>query len=97
MADEGVFIGINYPGFTENDANKKVMSVSGEEQILPKRTDVKVAALDTTVKNIIRQIERRKFRSYSLQGRMIQLIYRLSPGLSIYVLKRNRHKIMKMD
>ena len=97
VADEGVFIGVNYPGFTENDANKKVMSVSGEEQILPKRTDVKVAALDTTVMNIIRQIERRKFRSYSLQGRMIQLIYRLSPGLSIYVLKRNRHKIMKMD
>lgn len=97
VAGEGVYIGINYPGFTENDANKKVMSVNGEEQVLPKRTDVKVASLDSTVMNIIRQIERRKFRSYSLQGRMIQMIYRLSPGLSLYVLKRNRHKIMKMD
>jgi short-subunit dehydrogenase len=97
VAGEGVYIGINYPGFTENDANKKVISVTGEAQILPKRTDVKVAALDSTVMNIIRQIEQRKFRSYSLQGRMIQFIYRLSPGISLYVLKRNRHKIMKMD
>lgn len=97
LADEGVFVGVNYPGFTENDENKKIVSVTGEEQTLPKRTDVKVAALDTTVMNIINQIQRRKFRSFSLQGRMIQIIYRLSPGLSIYVLKRNRHKIMKMD
>jgi NAD(P)-dependent dehydrogenase (short-subunit alcohol dehydrogenase family) len=97
LVEHGVFVGVNYPGFTENDENKKIVSVSGEEQILPKRTDVKVTALDTTVMNIINQIERRKFRSYSFQGKMIQFIYRLSPGLSIYVLKRNRHKIMKMD
>jgi short-subunit dehydrogenase len=97
VADQGVYIGINYPGFTENDTNKKVISVSGEEKILPKRTDVKVASLDSTVMNIVSQLEKRKFRSYSFQGRMIQLIYRLSPTMSLYVLKRNRHKIMKMD
>lgn len=97
LTEEGVFVGVNYPGFTENDVQKKIVSITGEEQLLPKRTDVKVTPLDTTVMNIIHQIERRKFRSFSLQGRMIQLIYRLSPRLSIYVLKRNRHKIMKMD
>lgn len=97
VADHQVYIGVNYPGFTENDSKKKIVTVSGEEQFLPKRDNVKVAALDTTVMNIIKQIERRQFRSYSLQGRMIQMVYRLSPALSIYILKLNRYKIMKMD
>lgn len=98
VVGEGVYIGVNYPGFTENDAQKTIISSNGEAKILPKRNDVKVSPLDKTVNNIIRQIERRKFRSYSsIQGRMVQLIYNISPSVSLYVLKLNREKIMKMD
>jgi short-subunit dehydrogenase len=98
VISDGVYIGVNYPGFTENDAQKTIITSSGEAKILPKRNEVKVSPLDKTVNNIIRQIERRKFRSYSsLQGRMVQLIYNLSPSLSLYILKLNREKIMKMD
>ena len=98
VVGEGVYIGVNYPGFTENDEQKTIISSNGEAKVLPKRNDVKVSPLDKTVNDIIRQIERRKFRSYSsFQGRIVQLIYNISPSVSLYVLKLNREKIMKMD
>lgn len=98
VVDYGVFVGINYPGFTENDAQKTILTPSGETKLLPARNDMTICSLDKTANCIIRQIERRKFRSFSSnQGRFVQFIYRLSPALALYVLKVNRKKIMTMD
>lgn len=98
LVDDEVYIGINYPGFTENDAKKEILSPSGEANVMVKRDDVKVEPLDKTVNKIIRQIEKRKFRSYSsYKGRALQTMYRLFPTLSLTVLKKNRRKIMDMQ
>lgn len=98
LIEEGVFVGVNYPGFTENDENKKILLASGKTGFLKARTNVKVAPLDKTVKAIIRQIEKRAFRSYpGFYGRLAQFIYRMSPAFSLFILKVNRKKIMKMD
>ena len=98
LVDDEVYVGVNYPGFTENDAKKEILSPSGEANVMEKREDVKVEPLDKTVNKIIRQIEKRKFRSYSsYKGRALQTMYRLFPTLSLSILKMNRRKIMDMQ
>jgi short-subunit dehydrogenase len=98
LADDEVFVGVNYPGFTENDPSKTTIGFSGEEKLLTKRTDVKVEPLDKTVGAIIRQIEKRKFRSFSsLRGWIFYHLYNLFPELVYLVLKLNRRKIMAME
>ncbi len=98
LYDSGVYIGVNFPGFTENDSEKQNILPSGESVVMKKRLDVKVESLDNTVGKIIRQIERRKFRCFSsFKGKMVYVIYRLFPSLAIAVVKQNRKKIMEMD
>lgn len=97
LVDDGVYVGINYPGFTENDSKKQMLHADGKSITIEKRDNVKVEPLDKTVNNIIRQIEAKKFRSYSnLNGRMVQIMYRFFPKLSLYIIKLNRQKIMGM-
>ena len=94
----GMFVGVNYPGFTENDVNKKMIQANGTEITLKKRENVKVDSLDKTVNSIIKQLKNRKFRSFSsTNGRIIYYLYRLSPQFSMFVLRINRKKIMQMD
>jgi dehydrogenase/reductase SDR family member 7B len=98
VAGEGVFIGLNFPGFTENDDGKTIVGTDGEPRRLPKRDNVKAIPVDKTAGNIIRQIERRRFRSYtSFTGRMVQLIYSVSPSFCLFIIKKNRDKILAMD
>lgn len=98
LIDQDVFVGVNFPGFTQNDMDKEITSANGTVKILPQRTNVKVDSLDKTVNSIIRQIERKKFREFgSFKGYMIHFIYGISPKISLYVLKLNRRKIMSMD
>lgn len=98
LVDDEVFIGINYPGFTENDKNKTTLNTDGDPVVIKKRTDVKVESLDNTVDRIIYQLENRKFREYSsFKGKVIQGMYRFFPSLSIYALKKNRKKIIEME
>jgi short-subunit dehydrogenase len=98
LVDDGVFVGVNYPGFTENDENKTTLNTAGEPVVIKKRTDVKVEALNSTVNKIIQQLEQRKFRDYSsTKGKAVQAMYRFFPKISLLVLKRNRKKIIEMD
>jgi short-subunit dehydrogenase len=98
LVDDGIFIGINYPGFTENDKNKTTLNTEGEPVVIKKRTDVNVEPLDHTVNRIIYQLEKRKFRVYSsFKGEVIQGMYRFFPKLSIFALKQNRKKIIEME
>ena len=98
LVDDNVFVGINYPGFTENDPNKQTITSDGTPETMVKRDDVKVEPLDKTVGKIMRQIERKKFRSFtSYKGRALLTMYRLFPTLSLAILKKNRRKIMDMQ
>jgi short-subunit dehydrogenase len=98
LINEQVFIGINYPGFTENDNKKIIIDANGKEVFLKKRTEVKVSPLDKTVNCIINQIIKKKFRAYStFSGRFVQITYRFIPTIALFVLKINRNKILKMQ
>lgn len=98
LVDDGVFVGINYPGFTENDPNKVVIDAKGNEVILAKRSEVQALPLDKTVQCILNQLCRKSFRAYSsFGGRLVQWIYRFNPALALFILRLNRHKIRAMD
>jgi short-subunit dehydrogenase len=98
LYDKGVFVGVHIPGFTENDPDKNIILPNGEIVILPKRTNVKVLSRDTTVKRIILQLEKRKFKSYSsFSGYFLEYLYRLSPPLSLLFIRMNRQRIMISD
>jgi NAD(P)-dependent dehydrogenase (short-subunit alcohol dehydrogenase family) len=98
LVDDQIFVGVNYPGFTENDAQKIVVDAKGNEISLKKRIEVKATPLDQTVMCIINQISKKKFRAYSsANGRVVQLIYRIMPSLALTVIKLNRNKIRSMQ
>lgn len=98
LSDDGVFVGINYPGFTENDEQKTMLNARGEEEVLRKRSGVKAVKQDKTAGQIIRQLEKRKFRMYSsFSALAIQWIYRFFPGLTLNILRHYRHKITSMQ
>ncbi len=97
LLDDGVYVGVNYPGFTKNEESKTIINVEGEAQLLGNRSNVNASSMEKTASCIVRQIEKRKFRSYcTLQGRMMKTIYNLSPNLSMWIVKILRKKIMKL-
>ena len=96
--DDDVFVGINYPGFTENDENKKIINSKGQEVLLHKRENVRASSQEYTAGKIIYQLEKKKFRVYSTYGgRIIQLMYNFFPKTALFIIKMNRKKIMKMQ
>lgn len=98
LTDDGVFVGINYPGFTENEDHKTTLNAKGEEELLQKRTGVKPMSREKTVECIIQQLQRRKFRMYaSFSAQAIQWMYRLFPHLTLSILRFNRKKIISMQ
>lgn len=98
LMEDGVFVGVNYPGFTENDADKKMVNAQGEEEILRKREGVKVSSLEQTVKTIIRQLEQKKFRMYSTtSARLIQGMYRFFPELTFWIMAKLKNRFDRMQ
>lgn len=98
LIDEGVYVGVNFPGFTENDDDKQITLANGEKHTLRKRTNVKVNSRQKTAQRILNQIKKRKFRSYSsLRGYFIQYAYRIVPTLSLWLISRNRDRIIHSD
>jgi 3-oxoacyl-[acyl-carrier protein] reductase len=98
LTDDNVFVGVNYPGFTENDERKTIVKANGEETLLEKRNNVKAVSRERTAGKIIEQLERRKFRMYSsLSAKSVQWMYRLFPQLTLRILKYNRAKINAMN
>lgn len=98
LVDEGVFVGVNHPGFTENDPDKTTVAADGKLKKIKKRSDVKVQSLDETVVSIIRQMENKKFRVFSsYKGKWLDMIYRFFPFITLSVLKSYRQRIMAME
>jgi len=98
LFDEGVFVGIHYPGFTENEEDKTILNGEGEEKVLRKRDGVKAQSREKTASAIVRQLERKKFRSFSsLSAAAVHKFYRLSPSLFMRLMIGFRKRIMAMQ
>ena len=98
LLEDGVFVGVNFPGFTENDDDKSITLPSGEVKTLRKRVDVKVASRKRTANRILEQLKKKKFRHYSsINGYFIQYVYRVVPTFSLWLIGRNRDRIIHSD
>jgi short-subunit dehydrogenase len=98
LTDDGVFVGINYPGFTENEDHKTTINAKGEAEVLQKRQGVKPISREKTAEKIIQQLQKRKFRMYSsFSASAVQWMYRLFPQLTLNILRYNRKKISAMQ
>lgn len=97
-SESGVWVGINFPGFTENDETKTTLNSQGEEEILKKREGVRLNSQEKTAQSMIKQLENRRFKSFSsFSGKMIYLFYRFFPKLSVFILSRLKKKMEAMQ
>lgn len=98
LTDDGVFVGVNYPGFSENEDQKTMINAKGKEVLLQKRKGIKVLSRERVAEKIIEQLQKRKFRMYSsVSAKAIQVTYRLFPQLTLNVLRHYRKKISSMQ
>jgi short-subunit dehydrogenase len=98
LSENDVFVGINFPGFTENDEKKTTLNSLGEEETLKKREGVRLNSQEKTAQSIIKQIEKRRFISFSsFSGRFTQIMYRFFPALSIFILTKLKRKMDAMQ
>ncbi len=90
---QGVHIGISFVSFTENDPDKKFYNENGELEVLPKRSNIKLMPVEETVKIIIDQIEKRKFKVvHSTLGKVNWFFYKVFPKLVEFILIRSMKK-----
>ena len=86
--DAGVFVGINYIGFTENEARKTMMSADGRSVPVPKRR-VRTKSREAVARRIVRGIERRRPRQYfSVLAFLMRWSCALAPTLLERVIPR---------
>tara|TARA_Y200000002_G_C22684847_1_gene665557 strand:- start:1973 stop:2803 length:831 start_codon:yes stop_codon:yes gene_type:complete len=98
LIDYGVFVGINYPGFTENEDHKTIINSEGVEVLLSKRPGINALTREQTAKKIIEQLQKKKFRMYpTISAKIIQIMYNLSPSLTLNIVIYFRKKIISMQ
>ena len=95
LVDQGVFIGVCLPDFTENEDSKEIMISNGDIQSLSTRKGIKTVSLDRTASCILKQLKTKRFLYFtSWRGRIMYYFYRFFPGLFLFALKLNRKRFM---
>jgi|GEM_PF-28136 len=85
----GVYVGYTCLGFTENDSVKRTLAPNGELEPIPSRPGIKPASKKYAVRMIMRQLNRKKFRSvHTLPGKLLFVASRISEGLPMFALKK---------
>jgi len=96
--DQGVFVGIHFPGFTDNEADKTTLNAQGVEVVLQKRPGVRTLSREQTAKRMVQQLKKRKFRMYSSRSAWaVDAFYRWFPVLFLRLLLAFRSKILAMQ
>jgi NAD(P)-dependent dehydrogenase (short-subunit alcohol dehydrogenase family) len=88
----GIFVGIAYLGFTQNDESKRQLSPSGALEKVPARPKWLTASREKTVRTMLRQVVKKKrSQSYGVLGLITERISLLFPGL-VHALLQARYK-----
>ncbi len=89
----GVFTGITYVWFTENEPEKRTYSPDGKSEPVPQRNQFTPFSRELTAKKIIHQLNTKKRISvHSFSGKMIVLFARLFPGTYRFIQKKIHRK-----
>ncbi len=86
----GIYFGIAYVGFTENEQQKIQIGPDGDSESMPQRKNVAITTREVTAYRILKQIvQRRRSVVHSPLGMLLSVVNRLSPGLVEFILKRS--------
>jgi short-subunit dehydrogenase len=92
----GLFVGISYVCFTENEPDKQWLNPAGGLESLPGRNKLFLATREKTARIMLRQIARKKYRVvHSLLGKLTYFMTRFFPGIVDWVFReyyRSRKK-----
>lgn len=97
LAETGVHIGIVHVGFTQNDANKRVLNATGELIPVADRPAYLQQTQEEVAKSVLRTIEKRKFKVVlSVVGKLNSFMARFFPNLVMIILKASQKRMKKM-
>ncbi len=95
-AKSDIHVGLIYVGFTEIEHDKKTIGADGNLIPLKKRTGFKIQSTETVAKAILKNIEKRKFKTtLTGLGKLNEIMQRLMPGLVAKILIRSNKSIEK--
>lgn len=88
----GIFVGINYLGFTQNDAIKRTYNSNGDLEKVPERKGLPVATQADSARMILNQIKNRKYKViHSWLGKVNYYLNLLFPGI-VHLILLKAHK-----
>jgi NAD(P)-dependent dehydrogenase (short-subunit alcohol dehydrogenase family) len=94
LQKHGVHVGILYVGFTENDADKKLISSNGEWLSVPKRPRLLQQSQNKVARSVLLMAKyRQNKKTLSLIGICTSLLTRLAPGIIGSLTKLSQKKI----
>ena len=97
LYNSGVFVGINYPSFIENDPGKNVLNPDGALIPTKKLKNFRNTPQPIIARIIIRQIKRRKFKVFPTPLVKFNLfLNKLAPGMANLILLRSMKKIVEL-
>ncbi|NQV54176.1 MAG: SDR family NAD(P)-dependent oxidoreductase [Flavobacteriales bacterium] len=89
MQRHGVFVGYTCLGFTENDGVKRTLAPDGTLEPVPSRPGIRPATQQYAVNKIMKQLQRKKFRSvHTFPGRLLFIVTRISEGVTMFAMKK---------
>ncbi len=95
LMDQGVFVGVCIPDFTENDPEKVIFTSNGTNQSIPVRHGINLITRRQTSQIMLRQLKSKRFMVFtSFRGRAFHILNRLAPNLTTFLLRLNSQKIM---
>lgn len=93
LAKSGVYVGIAYVGFTENETDKRTLNAKGEGEAVPPRSARITFSREQTARLLLNQIAQKK--AVQIQGKMGKATYFLAqyfPGILRWMLAKNYQK-----
>jgi short-subunit dehydrogenase len=97
LAETGVHVGIVHVGFTQNDANKRVLNAKGELIPVAERPAYLQQTQEQVAKAVLRTVQKRKFKVVlSAIGQLNSFMARFFPGLVMSILKASQRRMRKM-
>lgn len=93
LSAQKIFVGITHVGFTENDAQKKTLSPTGEPETIPARPKKLVSSKYQTARKILIQVQKRvPVKTHSSFGKFIFLMGNYFPTVLTWLLMKKYRK-----
>ena len=97
LTGSGVHIGIVHVGFTQNDADKRVINGKGELILVAQRPVYLQQTQKQVAKAVLTTIRKRKFKSTpSIIGKLNSYLVRFFPGLVMRIIAASQKRMEKM-